>query len=164
MKASPPGSGLRIRTATPADAPALARLRYDFRCELGDPAEGPGTFIERCASWMAPRLAAGSLWRCWVAEEDGRILGHAWAQLIEKIPNPVVEPELHAYVTNCYVVPHARGRGLGSSLLEEALAWCRARGVDAVLLWPSERSRTLYLRHGFAVREDVLELRLAPAS
>ena len=91
-------------------------------------------------------------------------MGHAWVQVIEKVPNPVAEPEWHAYITNCYVVPHARGRGLGSCLLKEVLAWCRASDVDAAVLWPSERSRSLYLRHGFAVRDDILELRLSPAS
>jgi hypothetical protein len=28
-----------------------------------------------------------------------------------------------------------------------------------VLLWPTPRSRSLYLRHGFATRDDVLERR-----
>jgi len=41
------------------------------------------------------------------------------------------------------------------------LDWCRAREVHAVILWPSEKSRTLYERHGFAVRSDLLELVLA---
>jgi hypothetical protein len=35
-----------------------------------------------------------------------------------------------------------------------------ARAVDAVVLWPTPASRTLYLRHGFAVREDLMERRL----
>jgi hypothetical protein len=31
--------------------------------------------------------------------------------------------------------------------------------VDATILWPTPASRTLYLRHGFAVRDDLLERR-----
>lgn len=30
-----------------------------------------------------------------------------------------------------------------------------ARRVDAVILWPTPASRTLYDRHGFAVRDDL---------
>jgi len=36
----------------------------------------------------------------------------------------------------------------------------RAEQVDAVILWPTPRSRSLYLRLGFASREDLLEHRL----
>jgi hypothetical protein len=32
-------------------------------------------------------------------------------------------------------------------------------GVDRLVLWPTPESRTLYERHGFAVRDDLLERR-----
>jgi GNAT superfamily N-acetyltransferase len=152
-----------VRGATEADLAALASLRYDFRAELGAATEARADFAARCRRWMAGRIA-GPSWRCWVVEERTssepvRLLGTVWVQLFEKMPNPIGEAEAHAYVTNLYVVPAARGRGLGSRLLEAALGWCGEREVDAVLLWPSERSRALYERHGFAVRDDVLELR-----
>jgi len=151
---------LRIRHADTTDVPTLAHLRYRFRAELGEAAEPEDMFVNRCAAWMAERLTPASPWHCWVAESEGEILGHAWLQVIEKIPNPIAEPECHAYVTNCYVRPQARGRGVGGSLLEAILAWCREGGVDAIILWPSQKSRSLYLRHGFAIRDDLLELRL----
>jgi len=158
-----------LRLATAADAPALAALRHAFRAELAPPSEPREAFERRCAGWMAARLAAPSAWRCWVAtgspgeqqEAPGdAILAMLWAQRIEKVPNPVDEPEMHLYVTSFYVAPAARGGGLGSRMLAAVLGWARAERVDAVLLWPSARSRSLYLRHGFAVRDDVLELRL----
>jgi GNAT superfamily N-acetyltransferase len=93
-----------------------------------------------------------------VAEQDRAPVGHLWAQLIEKIPNPSPEPEYHAYLTNFYVLEDARGLGVGGALLSAALEWCKTCEVHAVILWPTERSRSLYLRHGFAVRQDLLEL------
>jgi hypothetical protein len=30
--------------------------------------------------------------------------------------------------------------------------------VHAIILWPTERSRSLYERQGFAVRDDMMEL------
>jgi GNAT superfamily N-acetyltransferase len=81
-------------------------------------------------------------------------------QLFEKIPNPVNdEPELHAYVTNFYVVPETRNRGLGKRLLEKALSWCRARNTDAVILWATPDSKSLYRRCGFVAPSGLLELR-----
>ncbi len=151
-----------VRTATSADAPALARLRYDFRAALNEPTEDEETFIARCTSWMALRLAPGSAWRCWVLEQAGSVDGQLWLQLIEKIPNPGPELERHAYITNVYVRAEARGSGAGQQLLQAALQYCRAARIDAVILWPTERSRTLYARNGFAVPDDLLELSLDP--
>ena len=85
--------------------------------------------------------------------------GTVWLQHLEKLPNPVGEPEWHGYVSSLFVEPDVRGRGLGSVLLSEALAECDRRGCDAVILWPTARSRSLYLRHGFSVRDDLLERR-----
>jgi len=152
------GEGINVRLASEADAEALARLRYAFRSGVGEVSEGEAEFVGRCRLWMEERLRGGGAWRCWVAERGGVPVGNVWAQLIEKIPNPSVEPERHAYVTNFYVLEGERGRGTGSRLLAAALDCCEEAGVHAVILWPTERSRSLYLRRGFAVRDDLLEL------
>ncbi len=153
-------SGVTIRLAGPPDAPALARLRYDFRTELDAPVEDESSFLDRCGGWMADRLARGGVWRCWMATAHGRPVGVSWLQLLEKLPNPVDEPELHGYVSSLYVKPDFRGSGIGSSLLRACLQECESVDADAVFLWPTPRSRPLYERHGFQVRDDMLELRI----
>jgi GNAT superfamily N-acetyltransferase len=153
---TPPAS---IRLATPQDAPILADLRFRFRGELGELAEPEAAFRERCARWMADRLAGNPSWRCWVAEGAEGILGNLWLQVLEKVPNPVAEPELHGYITNVYVLPEFRSAGLGAILLEAALAWCRQSRIDALFLWPSPQSRSFYARYGFTERGDLFALR-----
>ena len=155
-------SDINIRLATPGDAPALARLRYDFRASQDPANESEADFLARCTNWMAARLVPGSSWRCWVVEDAGRLIGTLWLQLIEKIPNPVAEAESHGYISSVYVEPSRRGAGLGSQLLEMCLRVCMTEGLDAVILWPSARSRRLYERHGFAARDDLFERRLGP--
>jgi GNAT superfamily N-acetyltransferase len=150
----------RIRLATSRDCPTLAELRYQFRTETELPIETKSRFVRRCTSWMKKHFRAGSgAWRCWVVDDGKRVIGNVCAQLFEKIPNPVKEQEAHAYVTNLYVVPEMRGHGLGEKLLNKALSWCRDRGVDAVILWPSPASKSLYRRFGFVEPADVFELR-----
>ena len=46
------------------------------------------------------------------------------------------------------------------ALVEAALTCCRERRADTVILWPSEKSRTLYARYGFAPSTDILALSL----
>jgi GNAT superfamily N-acetyltransferase len=152
-------SEVSIRLAQPKDAPALARLRYEFRASQDAPVEAEADFVARCTTWMETRLVPGGSWRCWLAEESGRLVGTVWLHLIEKLPNPVGEAESHGYVSSLYVDPSMRGRGLGSQLLASCLRACMAERVDAVILWPTPRSRSLYERHGFAVHQDLFERR-----
>jgi GNAT superfamily N-acetyltransferase len=149
-----------VREAGPVDALVLARLRYDFRAGLDAPLESEPDFLERCRRWMEDRLATGGAWKCWLADVRGEPAGAVWLQLLEKIPNPVGEPELHGYISSLYVRAEHRGSGVGSALLAACLGECESRGADAVFLWPTPRSRPLYERHGFEARNDLLERRL----
>ena len=143
-----------IRPAAPADAPRLAELRYEFRAPRAPSTETRDDFLDRCTRWMRERLSSDA-WRCWVALRGETIIGHVWLHLIEKIPNPVAEAEWHAYITNMYVQETARG-GVGGGLMDAALAWCGAREIDYIILWPTERSRTLYQKKGFAASDAIM--------
>jgi GNAT superfamily N-acetyltransferase len=145
-----------IRLAEAADATALAALRWEFRAGKSAPSEERDAFVGRCAAWMSAELA-GSQWHAWVAVQDARIVGQVWMQLLSKIPNPNGERERHAYISNVYVTPPARG-GVGTRLLAAAIAWASANGVDYVVLWPTSRGRSLYSRLGFAVSDALLGL------
>jgi ribosomal protein S18 acetylase RimI-like enzyme len=150
---------IAIRRATPADAEMLAALRWEFRGDRERVVESESDFVARCADWMRDELAAAIRWRAWVAELDGAVAGQLWLQIIEKLPNPNDEGQRHAYVSNLYVRPAARG-GAGTRLLEAALADARAEKADRVVLWPSARSVSLYRRYGFTRDGGVMELTL----
>lgn len=149
---------IQVRRATPADVSALATLRYEFRSQRKPPVESAAEFTARCIEWMRPRVADEARWRVWVLDHGGTIIGNIWLEIIEKLPNPNVERELHGYVTNFFVRPEYRNTGAGSRILEAALEECRRLDVDSVFLWPSERSRPLYERHGFVTPSTMLVL------
>jgi GNAT superfamily N-acetyltransferase len=148
-----------VRAATPEDAPALAELRWEFRAAGRPPVESHESFVARCAGWMRAQLMSCELWHAWVAERQDRIVGQIWLQTVGKLPNPVSERERHAYLSNLFVTPDARG-GVGARLLSTAIAWCETIEVDSILLTPTPRSRPLYRRHGFSERVTFLELKL----
>ena len=151
---------IEIRTATIGDAKALAELRWEFRSAQKPAVETHDTFVRRCVAWMRRELQEGSDWKAWAAVQDHVIVGQVWLQSVPKIPNPVAEREQLAYLSNLFVRPSSRG-GTGTRLLEAALDSCRENRIDRVVLWPSTRSVTLYLNHGFTRGGDIMELRLS---
>lgn len=151
---------IKIRMASESDALTLARLRYEFRSLFHQVREDEATFIDRCTVWMRERLRSESLWKCWIAELQDTAVGNVWVQLVEKIPNPIEEPEYLIYLTNFYIREQHRSHGVGSMMLSEILTWCKSKNVKTVILWPSDRSKAFYMRHGFATAEDVMHLEL----
>ena len=150
---------IKIRVASEADAAVLARLRYELRSSASE-IESEAEFIERCTVWMRERLSSNSSWQCWIAESDDAPCGNVWAQLVEKIPNPAAETECYVYLTNFYVREDFRSKGIGTRLLSEVVAWSKANNAHTVILWPRERSKTLYARHGFVAADDLMRLQL----
>jgi GNAT superfamily N-acetyltransferase len=145
-----------VRRASQADVTTLAQFRYAFRASRHKPIEQENEFVARCVEWMRPRLRSDSRWRVWLLEENGTPIGNLWVQIIEKLPNPGDESELHAYVSNVFVLPDHRNKGGGGMLLDAAIAECRGFHVDTMFLWPSDDSRPLYARHGFAEPKRLL--------
>jgi GNAT superfamily N-acetyltransferase len=154
------GSRIIIRQASVSDAEVLARLRYNLRSSGNRASEDEASFVERCTLWMQERLQSNNFWMCWIAEREQTAIGNLWAQLIEKIPNPNSEPEYLLYFTNFFVRSDCRGCGIGSQLFTSALDWAQTKNVHVAILWPSERSVSFYLRHGFSVNADLMELKI----
>jgi len=121
---------------------------------------GESAFVHRCTVWMRERLRSESLWKCWIAESQDTAVGDVWVQLVEKIPNPIEEPEYYVYLTNFYVREQYRSHGIGSMMLSEILDWGRSMNIKEIILWPTGRSKTFYMRHGFATTEDLMYLKL----
>lgn len=156
---------MRIRPMASGDHPVLAEMRYEFRAELGEPSEPHDEFVVRMRGWLDRHLLDSEpSWQGWLAlDEDSSTdgnspIGHVFLHLVEKVPNPMPELELIGYVTNLYVVPRYRGRGVGAALLSHATDEARARSCGSVVLWPSPRSITLYERHGYRRPARVMEL------
>jgi GNAT superfamily N-acetyltransferase len=148
-----------IRSAAAGDAAAMAELRWEFRAGRQAPTEDHDAFVTRCAAWMREELTSARWWRAWVAIAGGEVVGQIWVCTIQKIPNPIAELETHAYISNLYVRPSARG-GVGTRLLNDAIDWAESNQIDRLVLWPSPQSVTLYLRHGFSRGGDVMERKL----
>jgi N-acetylglutamate synthase-like GNAT family acetyltransferase len=155
---------IEIRRATPGDADELARLRWDFRVEHGTRVSPTfEAFAEEFRAFTTDVLADGTRWRAWVAQDEGRLVGCAWLQIVEKVPHPSRgrwERPI-AYVTNVYVEPALRDEGLGTRLLDAAITHAREHEAAEAVVWPTPRSASFYRRAGFGSETAPLGMDLA---
>ncbi len=136
-----------IRRRRPNDVAACARLAV-----LSTSKEA------RQSSWRG-WLTADEVVEAWVAERQGELLGHVALSEVGRNARSAVRwrevtghptSELLA-VSRLFVRPRARGQGIGTALLEMAVAGARARGrvpvVEAVGAAPDELQ--LYAERGW---------------
>ncbi len=135
-----------IRVATTADCDAIARI-YDHYVRTTTV-----SFEEQSVSsaQMAERIAAvqtaGLPWL--VAEEDGRVVGYAYASKWHARSGYRFTIE-----STVYLDPDATGRGTGSKLYDALLAAVRETGahvVMATIALPNPASVALHEKFGFA--------------
>lgn len=159
MATSPsPATAARIRHATEADAAELARLRWQWAREDGEVADALEDFTDGFRDFVRRALVSGR-WAIWVADLDGRLVGNAWVELVDRVPRPDAEKPIWGYVTNVYVEPEARNQGLGGMLLDAAVEWGRYVGADVLVAWPGGAAVSLYERRGFVRSREARELR-----
>ena len=85
--------------------------------------------------------------RLWLAEEGGPLVGSVAI---------AGHDDVHAQLRWFLVRPEARGTGLGGRLLNEAVVFCRERGLRSVFLWTISELKAaahLYHRAGFKLTE-----------
>jgi len=152
-----------VREATQADVSELARLRWQMTDEEGDALESLDEFRPRFVDACA-RFEASRSWTVFVAEDaaDGRLIGCLWLKRIERVPRPNRDAVLMGYVTNVYVEPAARNRGLGTRLLAAARELAERERLAELFVWPSDDAVSLYRRAGYTPSSELHELELIP--
>ena len=117
---------------------------------------------------VAVRADAEILWAKWagarlrdeyscvlVVEVGGEVVGYLLGHIDEA--QPIYERRRHALISDLYVAPEHRRKGIGTKLVEEAFAFFRGKEIDHVrvnVLKANAPGRAFWAKHGAA---DFLE-------
>jgi GNAT superfamily N-acetyltransferase len=151
---------MQIRPARSEDLPAVSGLAAELvrmhhrldrdRFMLVEP-------VEDGYQWFFARELKREAARILVAEEDGRILGYAYATLEERDWNDLLDA--CGKLNDLYVDAGARRRGLARALVDATFAWFRERRAPRVVLlsaWQNPDAHAFFEALGF--RRTMLEM------
>lgn len=144
-----------IRRAQQADIPTLLEMRELMLIELGsdDPVR-LADLRQLSTEWMLPAMAEGRAFG-WIAEREGCVQGGVSVTLFSTQPQYRSPGGRIASIYGLYVMPNARGEGIATRLVSEAIAAMKAEGIDLVTLHAAEKARPIYERIGFATSPEM---------
>ncbi|MGI4834736.1 MAG: GNAT family N-acetyltransferase [Janthinobacterium lividum] len=138
-------STINIRSIAPGDNAALARAIRETLTEFG--AAKPGTaYYDEATDHLYELFSQTARSAYFVAELEGEVLGGGGIFPTENLPANTVE------LVKLYLLPTARGRGVGKALIDHCLQAARANGYARVYLETTEeltQAIPLYEKLGF---------------
>jgi GNAT superfamily N-acetyltransferase len=141
-----------VRRIRADEGPRLRALRLralaDAPMAFGSTLAREEAFTDDVWRERAQRGAAGVDSVTFVAERDGRWLGIVTGLARDPDVPDDPRPELVAM----YVLPEARGQGLGAALVDAVVGWARGRQAGGLTLWATATNApaiALYAQCGF---------------
>jgi ribosomal protein S18 acetylase RimI-like enzyme len=134
---------LRFEAATAADLDTLLALARAFHAEDGHALSDAG------AGALTAVAGGEPLARCWLIRRAGQAIGYVVLSLGFSIEHGGRD----GFIDDLYLVPAARGIGIGRALLAFAIAEADKLGIRMLHLEVepgNERAHRLYRRNGFA--------------
>lgn len=143
---------LTIRPIAPGDNAALARAVRDTLAEFG--AAKPGTaYYDEATDHLYELFSQTQRSAYFVAELNGEVLGGGGIFPTQGLPADTVE------LVKLYLLPAARGRGVGKALIMRCFEAARANGYARVYLETTDeltQAIPLYERLGFTYLSQAL--------
>ena len=150
-----------IRAATISDIPHVVRHREAMFRDMRIPAE-----FEAMASamdlWLRHAIPART-YQGWMAvSADGLIVAGGGLIVIPWPPGPISLDPRCGFIFNVYTEPAHRNHGLARRVMEAMHEWCRAEGIERVVLNASTFGKPLYEAMGYvATAEPMMRMRLS---
>jgi GNAT superfamily N-acetyltransferase len=150
---------IAIRLITPPELGLAADMRERMTRELQDDENAPADhqLHDRFIEFYRTRMAAGTS-ATFVAERGDSLCGLASVYKLVNHRSEIFR-QSSAYVSNVYVEPQQRRRGLATALTQRCIDWAREHGCVIVRLRTSKMGRHVYSAMGFS-QSDEMELPL----
>ncbi len=145
-----------LRRATPDDAPTITTQRHQMFADNELANEAAYAAMDLAFEpWVRERLSDGRYVGLFF-QEDSTILA-ACGIFFGDFPPHFLDPNpIRAYLLNFYTAPEARGRGLATQLLQQAVDECKQANVRVITLHASKFGRPIYEKFGFTQNNEMI--------
>ena len=149
-----------VRAATIADIPHIVSHREQMFRDM----ELPAAFDDMAAAfelWLRHAIPAKTYLGWMAVSGSGAVVGGAGLIVIPWPPGPISMDPRCGFVFNVYTDPAHRKQGLARRLMEAIHDYCRAEGMERMVLNASAFGQSLYESMGYVpTAEPMMRFRL----
>lgn len=92
----------------------------------------------------------------WVICKNERIISSGAVSICTYVPNPHDLSSTIAFLHSIYSEQDQRGHGFAQRITQEAMNYCRTKGIKRLYLFASDEGRPLYEMNGFSPVENMM--------
>lgn len=150
----------RIRPAIIEDIPHVVAHREQMFRDMNIPADF-GAMARATGSWLRTAIPSKTYLGWLAVADDGVVAAGSGLIVIPWPPGPMTMDPRCGFVFNVYTDAAHRQQGLARRLMNTMHDWCRAEGVERIVLNASTFGRPLYEQMGYVVaNEPMMRMRL----
>ncbi len=148
---------MKIRKATASDSKWILHHRIGMFRDMGESDDSleatkkmTGQYLE--TDWLSD-------YQYFLVEEDDTIVAGCGISTFRIPPHPNQPSGVYAYLSNMFVEPEYRRRGIGKALLDYVIDSCKKQDIGLLLLHASKQGFSLYESLGFLNAKHLMHLR-----
>ena len=145
------------RLADTGDALNLAALLWEQINEFDQQdTDLKDEYINDCHNHISNRLGKDLF--CYIAEENGLIVSHIFILITPKLPKLGRPNASYARLSSVRTIPEYRKKGIGGTLMNHVITFCKEKNAEEIIVWPSEESIGYYECTGFSSKNKIMEI------
>lgn len=145
------------RPITASDLDIICQHREAMFREMGREEDLLASVRVPYRNWLIPRLADG-VYSGFIGEVDGNPVAGVGMTIVDWAPHPrhPITSD-RGYISNLYVEPEFRRRGIANALMAMVEADMKNRNLELAVLHASEAGRTLYEKAGWVQGSEMFK-------
>lgn len=148
-----------IRTATPLDANAMAKLRIQLLEETEHFSEDRSSFLHSTELYFSNAIEKETYFG-WIVEMEGQTVAMGGVNVFMRMPYPENPQGKEFYLLNLYTLPEFRRLGMGSALVQKAIELAKGHYAPRLWLDSTIKGLSIFEKAGFQRNQSAMELAL----
>ena len=154
---------MTLREASIQDIPAMAqhhRMMFEEIWEQqGDRLDTQrASEIQKAYTLKLETELSSGICKAWVIEDDGEIVSSGGVTFVSFVPSPSDLSSKIAYLHSMYTAKPHRNRKCAQRIIDSAIQYCSAQGVNRIILTASAAGKPVYEKIGFRSAPEMMKL------
>ena len=150
---------MKIREAVTTDSELILHHRIEMFRDMGESEEYLKETVKLTEQYLETDWTKD--YHYFLVEADSKVIGGCGISTF-RIPPQLSQPSgIYAYLSNMYIEPEYRGKGIGTALVNYVIEFCKRNQIGLLFLHASDKGVPVYRSIGFSSSKRLMHLRTA---